>query len=136
MCTRTCPEQRASFGVDEDTCRRIQTGTVDRATATPPAETPPAEQAPAAPDLTARCADFVAFAFSCGIGRPPPDPTIDVGVQRSNEIVIQNGITAQCQRRELPYDVGLIRCFEDSAPDCARYKTCADAVVKARPPAP
>ena len=52
MCTRTCPELQASFGVDEDTCRRIQTGTVDR----PPAEAAPAEAAPAkappaAPDV-------------------------------------------------------------------------------------
>lgn len=136
MCTRSCPELRASFGIDEDTCKRIQTGTVDHEPAAAPATPPPPPPPPATPDLTARCADFVAFTFGCGIGRPPPDPTVSADTQRNNQIVIQQGVIAQCQRRQPPYDEALIRCFDSAAPDCEVYEQCADAAVKVRPRGP
>lgn len=82
--------------------------------------------------LHQHCGDFVAFAFRCGIGRPPPDPTLDIGTQRNNEIVIRQGVTERCRAGEQPYDAGLIRCFLDAGDDCAAYDRCADQVVSDR----
>ena len=131
MCTRSCAELRQSFGIDEDTCRQMQENARVPAAPAPPPE-PTATPTPAAPDPTARCGEFVAFAFSCGIGRPARDPTVDLGVQTNNDLVIQQGVVAECERARPPYDPALIACFAAAAPDCDAYKKCADAAVQAR----
>jgi hypothetical protein len=88
---------------------------------------------PPAPRPADHCSDFVAFAFRCGIGKPPPDPTVDIGTQRNNDLVVMQGVIEQCREHRPPYDEGLIRCFLDAHGDCAVYSTCADKVVAARP---
>lgn len=135
FCQHTCAELRAQYGIDEQRCRELRDGVAPSPAPHMPAPAPPPEAPPPA-DLTARCPAFVMFAFSCGIGRPPPDPTVDDATRRNNELVIAQDVIARCERRQPPYDEELIRCFETSAPDCARYRACADAVVQARPPAP
>jgi hypothetical protein len=89
------------------------------------------------PDRTDRCRDFVAFCFSCGIGRPPEDPTVDIGIQRNNELVVMDAVIQQCRAQRMPFDVGLIECFDrastsDAADRCASYVDCADDVVRRR----
>lgn len=129
LCTRSCPELQRSFGITEDACNRLQHG--DRPP--PHIEAPAAPTDPPQPDLTAKCNDFIGFVYSCGIGRPAPDPTVDAAIQRNNELVIRQTVVAACQRKDPPYDPALIACFEQAAGDCEHYKRCADAAVAARP---
>lgn len=140
FCEHTCAELQAQYGIAEQQCRDLREGVAPVPTPRVPApalpsDASPSEVAPSA-DLTASCAAFVRFASSCDIDRPPPDPTLDDATRRNNELVIAQEVIARCERRQSPYDEGLIRCFEASAPDCARYRACADAVVQARPSAP
>lgn len=97
----------------------------DRAAAPKPSTPPP-------PDPTQHCTNFVSFAWSCGIGRPDRDPTVDAATQANNDVLVQLAIIERCQRRLPPFDEGLIACFQSAGGDCAVYRACADKVVAAR----
>jgi hypothetical protein len=91
--------------------------------------TQPVKTAPPPPDP---CGELIAFAWSCGIGRPERDPTVDLGTQRNNDLVIMQGVIDQCRQHRPPYDEGLLRCVADAHGSCATYAACADKAVAAR----
>lgn len=132
LCTRSCPELQRSFGITEQACNRLQHGDGPPPATATPSETPATPTTPR-PALTPKCNDFVAFAYSCGIGRPAPDPTLDITTQQNNEMVIRQTVVAACERKDPPYDEALIGCYQTAAGDCEDYKRCADAAVAARP---
>lgn len=119
LCTEPCDELSATYGMAQERCEQLQAGAL-------------APSAADEPNGTESCGDFVAFLFDCDIGRPPRDPTLDRGTQLNNELVVMQGVIANCQARRRPYDPALIACFRAASGDCARYSTCADEAVAAR----
>ena len=123
LCTEPCDELSATYGMAQERCEQLQAGAL-------------APSAADEPNGTESCGDFVAFLFDCDIGRPPRDPTLDPtldrGTQLNNELVVMQGVIANCQARRRPYDPALIACFRAASGDCARYSTCADEAVAAR----
>lgn len=119
LCTEPCDELSATYGMAQERCEQLQAGAL-------------APSAADEPNGTESCGDFVAFLFDCDIGRPPRDPTLDRGTQLNNELVVMQGVIANCQARRRPYDPALIACFRAASGDCARYSACADEAVAAR----
>ncbi|MEQ8460615.1 MAG: hypothetical protein RLO52_10805 [Sandaracinaceae bacterium] len=119
LCTEPCDELSATYGMAQERCEQLQAGAL-------------APSAADEPNGAESCGDFVAFLFDCDIGRPPRDPTLDRGTQLNNELVVMQGVIANCQARRRPYDPALIACFRAASGDCARYSACADEAVAAR----
>lgn len=133
LCTEPCDELSATYGMAQERCEQLQAGALAPASGTVNGrESNAAPSAADEPNGTESCGDFVAFLFDCDIGRPPRDPTLDRGTQLNNELVVMQGVIANCQARRPPYDPALIACFRAASGDCARYSTCADEAVAAR----
>jgi hypothetical protein len=96
----------------------------------PATEPGPGPQASA--DLSDHCLGFVAFNFRCGIGKPPPDSTLDVGIARNNELVIMGELAHACRMKRPPFDEAILRCYLEAGEDCARYDSCRLKVIEQR----
>lgn len=126
LCTTSCAELRERYGMSEATCREVQQGRDAPARAPKPAPPPPPTPAAPPADLHARCGVFIDFTWSCGIGRPAPDPAVDLAVRANNELVVRQALVERCASRSPPHDERLLACLDAAAGDCTRYRECAD----------